>query len=86
MLTKEDKNWMVENFVTRSEYRTDADAVKESISDLSTKVDRVLVQLDKFTGTVKTLQQENAMGAVTLRRHDIQIHELAEATGTKISE
>ncbi len=50
------------------------------------KVDKMLVQLDKFTGNIANLDQENKFGAVTLRRHDIQIHELATATSTTISE
>ena len=50
------------------------------------KIDKVLNKLDKFVGKVADLEQENKMGAVTLRRHGIQIHELATATGTAISE
>ncbi len=50
------------------------------------KIDKVLVMLDGFTGKVADLDQENKMGSITLHRHDIQIHELATATGTTISE
>lgn len=50
------------------------------------KIDKVLNILDGFSGKVADLDQENKMGAITLRRHDTQIHELATATGTKISE
>ncbi len=50
------------------------------------KIDKVLAIVDGFAGTVATLDQENKMGSITLRRHDIQIHELATATGTTISE
>ncbi len=60
--------------------------VEDSYSRMENKVDKVLNKLDKFTGTVADLQQENKMGAVTLRRHDIQIHELATVTRTSISE
>lgn len=49
------------------------------------KVDKMLNILDGFAGKVADLEQENKMGAVTLRRHDVQIHELATATGTSIS-
>lgn len=49
------------------------------------KVDKILIQLDGFTGKVADLEQENKMGAIALRRHGIQIEELAKATKTKIS-
>lgn len=50
------------------------------------KVDKILNILDGFAGKVADLDQENKMGARTLHRHGIQIHELAQATGTTISE
>lgn len=50
------------------------------------KVDRILNILDGFAGKVADLDQENKMGARTLHRHGIQIRELAQATGTTISE
>lgn len=50
------------------------------------KVDKILNILDGFAGKVADLDQENKMGARTLRRHGIQIRELAQATGTTISE
>ncbi|MFA6519830.1 MAG: hypothetical protein WCT41_03360 [Candidatus Paceibacterota bacterium] len=55
-------------------------------SRTETKIDEVLTKLDKFVGNIADLEQENKMGARTLHRHDIQIHELATATGTTISE
>lgn len=42
--------------------------------------------LEGLSGKVADLDQENRMGAITLRRHGIQIHELAKATRTAISE
>lgn len=42
--------------------------------------------VEGLAGKVATLDQENKMGSITLRRHDIQIHELAKATGTTISD
>lgn len=42
--------------------------------------------VEGLAGKVASLDQENKMGSLTLRRHDIQIHELATATGTAISE
>ena len=50
------------------------------------KLDKLMTMLDGFTGKVADLDQENKMGARTLRRHDVQIHELAMATSTTISE
>ena len=47
---------------------------------------KILNILDGFSGKVADLEQENKMGAVTLARHDMQIHEIADATGAKISE
>jgi hypothetical protein len=50
------------------------------------KMDKLLNIGDGNAGNIADLEQENKMGAITLRRHDIQIHELATATGTKISD
>ncbi len=50
------------------------------------KIDKILTILDGFAGKVADLDQENKFGAVTLRRHDVQIHELATSTGTTLSE
>ena len=86
MLTKDDKNWLVTSFVTRGEFRPDMAEIKEDLKDLKKNINKVLNAVDKSSGNMADLQQENKMGAITLRRHDIQIHELATATGTKISE
>lgn len=85
MLTKDDKSWLVTSFVTRGEHRTGMAGLEERYSRIETKMDKVLNKLDKFVGNVADLDQENKMGAVTLRRHGIQIEELAKATKTKIS-
>lgn len=62
------------------------DSIEASTMRTEEKIDKVLNILDGFSGKVATLDQENKMGSITLRRHDIQIHELATATGTTISE
>ncbi|MBI4121280.1 MAG: hypothetical protein HY457_03425 [Parcubacteria group bacterium] len=62
------------------------DSIEASNIRTEEKIDKVLTVLDGFAGKVATIDQENKMGSVTLRRHDIQIHELAAATGTTISE
>lgn len=53
---------------------------------IEAKTDKILTIVQGFAGKVADLDQENKMGARTLRRHGIQIHELAQATGTTISE
>ena len=50
------------------------------------KLDKLMTMLDGFTGKVADIDQENKMGSITLRRHDVQIHELAQATDTTISD
>lgn len=86
MLTKEDKSWVVDNFVTRNEYRSDMKEVKESIARVEKIAQKTLTIVENFSGNVDTLQQENKMGAIALHRHSVQIQELATATGTKLSQ
>ncbi len=62
------------------------DSIEASSIRTEEKIDKVLTILDGFAGKVADLNQENKFGAVTLQRHDVQIHELATATGTAISE
>lgn len=62
------------------------DSIEASNVRTEEKIDKVLTILDGFAGKVADLDQENKMGAITLRRHDTQIHELATATSTTISE
>ena len=50
------------------------------------KIDKILNIVDGYAGNIADLQQENRMGAITLRRHGIQIEELAKATKTEISQ
>ncbi|MEK7086603.1 MAG: hypothetical protein AAB709_02585 [Patescibacteria group bacterium] len=84
MLTKEDKNWIEETIEDKIEEKLVS--IEESNIRTEEKLDKVLNILDGFAGKVADLDQENRMGAITLRRHDVQIHELATATGTTISE
>ncbi len=62
------------------------DSIEASNIRTEEKIDKVLNILDGFAGKVANLEQENKFGSVILNRHDIQIHELATATGTTISE
>lgn len=50
------------------------------------KIDKLIAIADGNAGRIADLDQENKMGAVTLRRYGIQIEELAKATKTKISQ
>jgi len=85
MLTKEDKNWTVDNFVTRNEFHTELKEVKDGISRVEKLSKKMLAIAEGSTGKIADLEQENKMGAITLHRHGIQIRELASATGTAIS-
>lgn len=79
-----------QKLTTLSLERFDFDSRLNSIeaSNIRTeeKVDKILNIVDGFAGRVATLDQENKMGARTLHRHGIQIQELAEATGTILSD
>ncbi len=86
MLTREDKNWIVGNFSTKKELYIVRDELKDDILEIKELVKKTLNSVDKFSGNMADLQQENKMGAITLRRHGIQIQELAKATGTALSE
>lgn len=66
------------------EYRLDS--IEAATFRNEEKSDRILNILDDFTGKVASLDQEDKMGLIILRRHDAQIHELATATGTAITE
>ena len=85
MLDTNDKNWIVENFVTRGEFRSEMAEIKIDLKDLKGDMQKVLNAVDKFSGRVTDLEQENDMGAITLQRHGAQIQELAAATGTTLS-
>ena len=60
--------------------------LEQGMERIEGKTDKVLAMAEGLAGRVDTLDQENKMGSITLHRHDIQIHELATATGTTISE
>ena len=86
MLDKNDKNWIVDNFVTKGEFRAELREVKDGISRVEELSKKTLTIVEGLAGKVADLDQENKMGAMTFRRHDVQIHELAKATGTTVSE
>ena len=69
MLTKEDKNWTVENFVTRGEFRSELDEVKKGIARVQELSRKTLTIVEKFSGDIADLEQKNKFGAVTLRNY-----------------
>ena len=79
------KKWTLENFATKGEMYLIRDELKSDISEVKELVKKTFNAVDKFSGRVSTLEQENKMGAVTARRHGIHIQELAKATGTTLS-
>ena len=67
-------------------FKSEIDSMRASNIRIEEKIDKLINIGDGNAGNIADLQQENKMGAITLRRHDIQIHELATATDTVISE
>ena len=86
MLDKNDKNWIVGNFVTKGEFRTELHEVKDGISRVEELSKKTLAIVEGLAGKVADLDQENKMGARTLHRHGVQIKELAKATGAILSQ
>ncbi|MBI2409830.1 hypothetical protein HYV30_02185 [Candidatus Kaiserbacteria bacterium] len=80
------KDWALANLATKKEMYIIRDELKEDISEVKELVQKTLNAVDGFTGKVADLDQESKFGAAVLHRHDVQIHELAAATGTKITE
>ena len=75
-----------------AELKTDSRIIQETLIRMEQKMDdfiefshKKFAILEGLAGKVADLDQENKMGAITLRRHDAQIHELAAATGTTLS-
>jgi len=76
---------VVDSSMEKFNFKFRLDSIEAASVRTEEKVDRILIQMDGFTGKVADLDQENKMGTITLRRHGIQIQELAKATGTKLS-
>ena len=77
---------MTKSSLERFDLKFEVEAMRASDIRVEEKVDKIMSILDGFAGKVADLDQENKFGAVILSRHDIQIHELATATDTAISE
>lgn len=80
------RNKITMSSLEKFDFKSRVDSLEASSVRTEEKVDKILNILDGFAGKVSDLDQENKMGAVTIRRHGIQIHELATATDTTISE
>ena len=91
MITEQDITMLKAVFVTKEEFNAfdlKVDGIQETVGDLKVemgemndKMDTMLIKMDNFTGSVRTLEQENGAGAAHLARHDRQIEVLAASTG-----
>jgi hypothetical protein len=79
------KNTVVSS-LEKFNFKSEIDSIQASNIRIEEKIDKLMNIADGNAGNIADLQQENKMGAITLRRHDVQIHELATATSTTISE
>ncbi|MDP1690206.1 MAG: hypothetical protein Q8L52_03330 [bacterium] len=86
MLTKDDKNWIIGNFVTKGEFRTELHEVKDGLARVEKLTRKTLTIVEGLAGKVADLDQENKMGARTVHRHGVQIQELAKATSVTLSQ
>lgn len=66
-------------------FKAEFDGLRASVVRTEEKIDKIMDTLDGFAGRVADLDQENKMGARTLRRYGVNIEELAKATKTRIS-
>ena len=76
---------VIDSSFEKFDFKFRLDSIEAAGIRTEEKVDKILTQLDGFTGKVADIEQENKMGAITPRRYGIQIEELAKATKTKIS-
>src|SRR3989344_9272706 len=60
------------------------DAIRASTIRTEEKIDKLITIADGNAGNIADLQQENKMGAITTRRHGINIEHLAKVAGTKL--
>mgnify|MGYP001612164032 CR=1 FL=1 len=69
----------------RFDFDSRLNSIEASSIRTEEKIDKILNIVDGYAGKIGELDQENKMGAITTRRHGIQIQELAKATGTALS-
>jgi len=80
------RNKLTTSSLEKFDFKSRVNSIEASSIRTEEKVDKVLDILDGFAGKVADLDEENKMGAITLRRHGVQIQELAKATGTTLSQ
>ena len=64
--------------------KAEIDALRASTIRTEEMVEKLPTIADGNAGNIADLQQENKMGAITMRRHGIQIEHLAKVAGTKL--
>ncbi len=62
------------------------DYMEERFTHLDVKLDHLLVTVDDFVGSVRSVQEDNAAGSVAQYRHDRQILALADHVGFTLPE
>lgn len=87
------KKELAEVKIDVTDLKVDSKLLQEALIRLEKNVEegvelsrKTLTTVENFAGNISALEQENKMGAITLRRHGVQIRELATATGAIISE
>lgn len=65
--------------------KTEVVRMRERAEHIEILADRMVTSADRLACRFQSIEQENKMGARTLRRHSVNIEELAKATSTKIS-
>ncbi|MEJ0054079.1 MAG: hypothetical protein WDN10_05175 [bacterium] len=66
--------------------KTDVADLKVEVGEIADKMDTLLTMTDKIVGGLEHERMENAAGNEILFRHTRQIQELAQKTGTALSE
>ncbi|MDR3548871.1 MAG: hypothetical protein P4M11_11520 [Candidatus Pacebacteria bacterium] len=95
MISEQDITQLKEVFATKEQHEElsqKVDGIQEIVGDLKVevgemndrlndKLDTLIITVDGFVGSVRTLEQENAFGAGMLGRHERQLDVLGVAVG-----
>lgn len=79
------RNRLTTSTLEKFNIKAEIEALRASGIRSEEMLQKLLTIADGNAGNIADLQQENKMGAITTRRHGINIQELAKATGTAIS-
>ncbi len=79
------RNRLTTSTLEKFNIKAEIEALRASGIRSEEMLQKLLTIADGNGGAIADLQQENKMGAITLRRYGIQIEELAKATKTKIT-